>query len=203
MNNSEERYKPTNDYIFSRIFGHKKNWELLKDLLEAILPHIKIKKILIVKQFSLVKQTMKNRGGTLDILAVLNDNTKVNIEMQINDYGNTIERSVFYDSGIYHESLYKNENYNKAPNVIGIWILDYNLFDDGPFHEVARLKRDFENKVLTDKIELHYIQLPKFKEKCKRISSKLEQWLTFIINDNTEEVKMIDNEYVQKAELLE
>lgn len=65
MNNSEERYKPTNDYIFSRIFGHKKNWELLKDLLEAILPHIKIKKILIVKQFSLVKQTMKNRGGTV------------------------------------------------------------------------------------------------------------------------------------------
>ena len=28
-------YKPTNDYVFSRIFGYKKNWELLKDLLEA------------------------------------------------------------------------------------------------------------------------------------------------------------------------
>ena len=200
MNNNEERYKPTNDYIFSHIFGHKKNWELLKDLLEAILPHIQIKNILLVKQFSLAKQTLRNKGSTLDILAGLNNDTKVNIEMQVTDLKNTIERSLFYDAGIYHESLYKNENYKNAPRVIGIWILDYNLFDDGPFHEIAKLKREYENTVLTDKMELHYIQLPKFKEKCKRISSKLEQWLTFIINDNTEEVKMIDNEYVQKAE---
>ena len=183
MSNSEERYKPTNDYVFSRIFGNKKNWKLLRDLLEAILPHIKIKKILLVKQFSLFKQAINNRGGTLDILAILNDDTRVNIEMQVIDYKNTIERSIFYDVGVYHESLNKNENYKNAPRVIGIWILDYNLFDDGPFHEIARLKRDHGNKVLTDKMEFHYIQLPKFKEKCRRISVNLEQWLTFIIND--------------------
>ena len=51
-------YKPTNDYVFSRIFGYKRNWELLKDLLEAILPDIKIKKIELVKQYSLDKETI-------------------------------------------------------------------------------------------------------------------------------------------------
>ena len=92
MVNNSVRYKPTNDYIFSRIFGNKKNWELLKDFLEAILPHIKIRKILLVKQFSLVKQTMQNRGGTLDILAVLNDDTKFiiynfqNLEKNVKEY---------------------------------------------------------------------------------------------------------------------
>ncbi|MBQ3414397.1 MAG: Rpn family recombination-promoting nuclease/putative transposase [Clostridia bacterium] len=54
--------------------------------------------------------------------------------------------------------------------------------------------------VLTDKLEIHYIQLPKFKEKCKRISNKLEEWLTFIQNENLEAIRMIDNKYVQKAE---
>ena len=54
-----------------------------------------------------------------------------------------------------------------------------------------------ENKLLTDKYELHYIQLPKFKRKCQRISTKLEQWLTFFIN---EEIKSMNNELVQKAE---
>ena len=34
---------------------------------------------------------------------------------------------------------------------------------------------------------MHYIQLPKFKKKCKHISTALEQWLTFIINDDLEE----------------
>jgi len=71
---------------------------------------------------------------------------------------------------------------------------------NGPFHEIARLKRDYENIVLTNKFEIHYIQLPKFKKKCKRISNKLEEWLTFISNDNLEEINMIENEYVKKAE---
>ena len=193
-------YKPTNDYVFSRIFGYKKNWELLKDLLEAILPDIPIKKIKLVKQYTLDKDTIKNRGAVLDVLAELNDNTTVNVEMQMTDYENTIERSVFYDSGVYHEGLIKNEDFKNANRVIGIWILGYNIFENGPFHEIARMRREYENILLTDKIELHYIQLPKFKEKCKRISSKLEQWLTFILNEDTEEVKMIDNEFVQRAE---
>ena len=193
-------YKPTNDYVFSRIFGYKKNWELLKDLLEAILPDIPIKKIKLVKQYSLDKDTVKNRGAVLDVLAELNDNTTVNVEMQMTDYENTVERSVFYDSGIYHEGLVKNEDFKNAKRVIGIWILGYNIFESGPFHEIAKLRREYENILLTDKMELHYIQLPKFKEKCKRISSKLEQWLTFILNEDVEEVKMIDNEFVQRAE---
>jgi len=71
---------------------------------------------------------------------------------------------------------------------------------NGPFHEIVRLKRDYENIVLTNKFEIHYIQLPKFKKKCKRISNKLEEWLTFISNENLEEINMIENEYVKKAE---
>lgn len=196
----KKKYKPTNDYVFSRIFGYKKNWELLKDLLEAILVDINIKKIELVKQYTLDKDTIKDRGAVLDVLAVLNDDTTVNIEMQMKDYKNTIERSIFNDSGVYHENLTKNEDFKNAKRVIGIWILCYNIFDAGPFHEIAKLRRDYEYTLLTDKMEYHYIQLPKFKEKCKRISNKLEQWLTFIINEDVEEIKMIDNEFVQKAE---
>ena len=47
---------------------------------------------------------------------------------------------------------------------------------------------------------MHYLQLPKFKQKCKRISNKLEEWLTFISFENMEELKMIENEKVKKAE---
>lgn len=96
--------------------------------------------------------------------------------------------------------LQKNQQFKKAKRTIGIWFLCYNIFEEGSFHEVARLKRDYENILLTEKMEFHYIQLPKFREKCKRVSNKLEEWLTFIVNDNTEAVKMIENEYIQKAE---
>ena len=47
---------------------------------------------------------------------------------------------------------------------------------------------------------MHYIQLPKFKKGCKHISTALEQWLTFIINDDLEEVKNMDNKLIHDAQ---
>lgn len=193
-------YKPTNDYMFKRIFGHKKNADLLKDLLEGILPDIKIASLEVKQQVSLEKEIMSDKLGILDVVATLDDGTIVNIEMQVKDFENTVDRSLFYEAGLFHESLKVKQDYAEIPKVIGIWIMTYDIFDEGPFHERARLRRDYEDILLTDKFELHYIQLPKFKRKCKRISSKLDEWLTFIINNNLEEISMINNEYVKKAE---
>lgn len=192
--------KPTNDFIFKKLFGNSKNENLLKDLLESILTDIKISSIKINKDVSLERQLITDKLGILDIVATLNNNTKINIEMQVKNYYNTVDRSLFYGTGIYHENLNSGEDYTSIPRSISIWITNFDVFEEGPFHEIARLKRDYENIILTDKLELHYIQLPKFKKKCKRISSKLEEWLTFIINENMEAIKMSENENIKKAE---
>lgn len=192
--------KPTNDYIFKKIFGVKKNEDLLKNLLQAILTDLKIKKVQIQKDVSLERQHIQEKLGILDIAATLDDNTRVNVEMQVKDYDNTIDRSLFYETSLFHESLEAGHDYIEMARTISIWITGFDVFDEGPFHERAMLKRDYENIILTDKMEIHYIQLPKFKKKCKRISNELEQWLTFIQNDNVEEIRMIDNKYIQKAE---
>lgn len=194
------RLKPTNDFIFKKIFGQTENADLLKDLLESILTDIKIDKVELNKDVSLERKMITDKLGILDVLATLNDDTKVNIEMQVKNYHNTVERSLFYGTGIYRENLDEGEDYIDIPTSISIWITDYNVFEEGPFHEKARLRRDFENKVLTNKLQLHYIQLPKFRAKCKRISSKLEEWLTFIENENLEAIKMSNNENIKKAE---
>ena len=192
--------KPTNDYIFKKIFGVNKNKDLLKDLLQAILTDLKIEKVQIQKDVSLERQHIQEKLGIMDITATLNDKTRVNVEMQVKDYDNTIDRSIFYETSLFHESLESGQDYIEMSRTISIWITKFDIFEEGPFHETARLKRDYENIVLTDKMEIHYIQLPKFKKKCKRISNALEQWLTFILNENVEAIRMIDNKYIQKAE---
>ena len=195
------KYKPTNDYMFSRVFGDSDCREILKNFLQSILTDIQIVSIDSVKQAHLDAVTIKKKFSRMDILATLNNNIKVNIEMQMDNNYNTIDRSLYYAEKLSIKDLEAKQDYTDIPKTIGIWILDYNLFEeDAPFHEITRLRRDYNYKILTDKLEMHYILLPKFKKKCKHISSALEQWLTFIINDDLEEIKNMDNELIQNAE---
>ncbi len=196
-----ELLKPTNDYVFKRIFGQKKNSDILKDLLQAILPNWNIKNVEPRQEVQLETDFITDKVCRLDILATLDDGTKVDIEMQMRNYNDIEARSLFYTTREYHQSLENGQDYIEIPKSIGIWISNFNVFnDEGPFHEIVRLRRDYENQIFTDKIEMHYLQLPKFKQKCKRISNKLEEWLTFISFENMEELKMIENEKVKKAE---
>ena len=196
-----ELLKPTNDYVFKRIFGQKKNSDILKDLLQAILPNWNIKNVEPKQEVQLETNLITDKVCRLDILATLDDGTRVDIEMQMKNYNDIEARSLFYTTREYHQSLGAGQSYIEIPKSIGIWILNFNVFnDEGPFHEIVRLRRDYENKIFTDKIEMHYLQLPKFKQKCKRISNKLDEWLVFISLENMEELRMIENEKVKKAE---
>ena len=88
--------KPTNDFVFKKLFGEEKNVDILKDLIQSILPELKIAKVVINKDVSLERKLITDKLGILDVMATLNDNTKINIEMQVEDLHNTIERSIFY-----------------------------------------------------------------------------------------------------------
>ena len=190
----------TNDYIFKKIFSKKGNESILIDFLIGVL-EIPIEKIEVQAEVSLEKQLEENKLGRLDIVAVLNDNTIVNIEIQVSNQFNFIERSLYYWSGNYYNNLKAGENYRKAKKTITINILNYDIFDEGPFHEIARLKRDYKGQLLTDKIEIHFIQISKFLKEKRGTRTKLEQWMQFISQSNKKEVELAvkENKEIKKA----
>ena len=57
-----------------------------------------------------------------------------------------------------------------------------------------------EQDLLTDRIEIHYIELKKFIKKNPKMSSKLEQWLWLIVGEE-EKVKMASekNKTIEKV----
>ena len=196
----ETKIPVTNDYIFKKIFSKKGNESILKDFLIGIL-NIPIEKIKVQAEVSLEKQLEENKLGRLDILAILNDDTIVNIEVQVLNQYNFIERSLYYWSGNYYNDLKEGENYRKAKRTIAINLLNYEIFKEGPFHEIGRLKRDYQNRILTDKIEMHFIQIPKFLKEKRGTKTKLEQWMQFISQTNKREVEiaMQENEQIKRA----
>ena len=129
-----EEIKLTNDYVFKKIFRKHGNENILKELLISIL-NIQIKEIEILHDVHLERETQENKEGILDIKATLNNNIIVNIEMQVRNEHNMIDRSLYYWSKLYSKSLSKKQDYIETNKTIAINILDYNIFDEGPYHE--------------------------------------------------------------------
>lgn len=194
--------KLTNDFIFKKVFGKQGNESILKNFLEAILK-IKIEKIEVRPEVELEKELINDKTGILDIEAIIDEETIIDIEMQMRDQYNMIERSLFYWAGLYHNVLKKNEEYEENRKAITINILNFNLFKEGPYHEIVELKRKYKNIKLTDKLEMHFIQLEKFKQEGrKKENRELWNWLTFISNKDKKEVEKImeENKEIKKAQ---
>ena len=143
----------TNDYIFKRLFSKKGNEDILKDLLEGIL-EIPIKEVEVMQEVELERVDIKDKLGVLDIKAIINENITVNIEMQIVDEKNMIERTLYYWAGLYYTGLKRGKDYKLNNKVITINILMYNIFKKESYHTIATI-RDNENKEkITDRLEI-------------------------------------------------
>ena len=87
--------------------------------------------------------------GIVDVLAELNDDTKINIELQIKVIHNWDKRQLYYLCRVYVEELGRGEDYGRLKKCMGISILDFNLSDRKEYYEgiafierVRRLRQD-------------------------------------------------------------
>ena len=200
MNNKKLNLK--NDIIFKAFFGKKGNEEFLIDFLEALLK-IKITKIEIQEDVNLEQLSFKEKGGKLDIQAILNDGVIANIEMQVRNNHNMEVRTTFYASKIMSRETSRGEDYRNIKKIILINILGYNMFKkyDEYIHKTAIVLDGHREEIVIDNIEWWFIELPKFRKMHKNINSKIDQWLLFIDDEEKELVKMAEekNQTLQKA----
>ena len=201
MNKTKVR-ELTEDYIFKRVFGKKGNEDILKDLLESIL-EIKIAQIEVLIGAEIEKEKIEDKLGIIDLKATINKETTVDIEIQVKDYHNMIERSTFYIAGLYHTGLKRGEAYEENNKVIGINILMFNVFEWEKIHSKGVLKESELNEVMTDKLELHFLELPKLIENKEEGNKRLRQWLEFIYNKRKGEIEVAvkENEKIAKAQV--
>jgi len=112
----------------------------------------------------LTKEMIFDKTGRLDIRAKTADGMQIDIEVQINNQKNIDKRTLFYWGKLFLEGIKQGEDYIKLAKVITINILDFDYLDIPKFHSQYHLWEDGEeNYLLTDLIEVHFIELPKFK----------------------------------------
>ena len=194
-----ERLPLTSDYVFKRIFGQEENKGALKDLLESILD-VKINKIEINNP-EIPKNYYDSKFGILDLKVTLDDKTVVDVEVQMQNRHNMDQRDNYYLASNYVNGIKEGEPYTSCKKSIVISILNFNYYKRNEYHSVARMifeepkeeeRVDMgykeEDKYASKYLELHIIELPKFRKKNPEVHTKLEQWL-WIFEGSEEEME--------------
>ncbi len=186
-----------NDYAFKRIFGTEENTDILQDLLECILdilPENIAGLELLDKEFH--KEILTEKLGILDIKLRLKDETIINIEIQNRWRGDFPERSVYYWSKMYNESIKQGQDYTNLPKCITINLIGKGFNKNKRLHNKYFVMEKDTKEPLFSKLEIHIINLETAKlleesnykdTKTKRLLS----WLKFIETDDREVRKML------------
>lgn len=199
---------PKMDFVFKRIFGNENRPNVLISFLNAVLTPVDPIKSVSLKDTTIEKSHLEDKYSRLDVKAMTNKGEHINIEIQLKDEYNMIKRSLYYWSKLYEGQLESGENYQKLSRTICINLLDFNLLNHSNFHSVYRLKDCRTNEELTDVMELHFIELKKMKDvqRVEDVKSKLEAWLYFINQPDSELVQELEKVEIEikeaKAELV-
>ena len=203
QNKKIKRYPPKMDIIFQAIFGEVGSENITKDFLEKILKR-KIEKISLDKNPILRRELKDEKLGVLDIVTELDGKEKCNIEMQLIDKNNIIERMLYYWSKMYTKQIKAGDDYNKLEKTIVILIADFNIkgLEEVEYHSTWKIieTNSVKKLILTDKFELDIIELSKIKGR-ENEKDQLLDWLIFLENPESERVarKMEENENLKEA----
>ena len=146
------------DEVFKELL---RNPIILRHFIGDILgiPQSRLRSVRLRNTF-LWRRYRKEKLGILDVAVELNDDTKIDIELQVKVYDSWDKRQLFYLSKLFTEDLLTGQDYSRLKKCVGISILDFNLTDRKKYHSVYRL-RDEEGNEFSDILELHIVELKK------------------------------------------
>ena len=196
------KYVIKNDIIFKYLFSNR---EILKSFLEAFLNKT-IKRLKVKEQFNVKAKNFFEKACYLDIYAIIDNSNIVNLEMQRKEIDEYVQRIFIYHSALVISQVSRGEDYSKLKNIISINILDYILFEDiEKYHTVWRYREDDNLEHLPlNSDEMHFIELPKFRNTVPDFDDKLNQWLAYIDETNPKWVKevMSKNKVINSANTM-
>ena len=191
---------PKMDFIFKNIFGSENNKEILISFLNATLKSKDKIKSVFIKNGDIEKEHLSDKFSRLDIKAITDKNEHVNIEIQMKNEYNMIQRTLYYWAKLYEGQLKEGDNYSKLSRTICINILNFSYLNNDKFHSAFRLKDIETNDELTDIQEIHFIEVPKLKDNSDE-KDMLVAWTEFLKDPESEKVRTLEMsiEEIRKA----
>ena len=158
-----------NDYVFRRIYGsdNEESRAALIGLLNIILERkedpitsIELKNPIDPGEWQAGKET------TMDIKAETGSKEILDIEMQVDNLTFYPDRALFYGGKLVNSALQMGEPYGKMKKSIVVSIIKEKLFhEEIPCHSIFGVREKETGYLLSDRLELHFLELGKVNPK--------------------------------------
>ncbi len=174
---------PKTDFAFKKIFGSNKSKDILISFLNAIVyqGNQTIQDLEIINPYN-PPATPILKDSYLDVRAVLDNQSKVIIEMQVINVEAFEKRIVYNLAKTYSNQLKSGQGYSHLQPVIALTIVDFEMFENNSdvitfwtFREEKRLM-----KYPDETLKMVFVELPKFKQKLDELETISDKWIYFI-----------------------
>ncbi len=191
MNNKE--ISRMNDYFARYLLGQRENEPLLLNFINAVMRDNDLEEfasVTVTNPYNLKEHSTESET-IVDVKAITSSGEKVIIEVQVQGNKTFFDRVLEYWARTYRAERIKNENgieVRRFMPVISINIVDFTMFDDIDFAHTSHMIHCVQNKkVSNDKLEIHFLELPKMHMAVKE--DELKTWLSYFGSKDFEREK--------------
>lgn len=181
----------TNDYLFKALLQES---ERTRKAIICSIMHYDPKSVtdVLIKNPIVLGDTIDEKDIILDVNVCLNGGVMIDLEMQVVNHRDWIERSIYYVSRNYANLETGNIYLNVLPS-IQIGFLDYTLFTDSPaFHSTYMLMDTKTSRKYSDKFQIKVIDLTQIELATDEDKSyNIDRWARFFKAKTWEELDMI------------
>ena len=186
---NKKPFNALNDCFIRYFFTDKGGEKVLLDFINAVMISADMKTfkaVEILNPFNL-KKNYSDKETIVDVKCITKNGTVVIIEVQLSVNSRFPERILYYWSSNYSKLLKKGEEYEDLTPVISINLLNFNLNKKSSNVHSCYMIYDTKNaRLLTDHLQIHIIELKKFKFKGNDLKKDLNYWLGFFTNKDME-----------------
>ena len=204
--NTKEYFNPLNDYFMRYMFAKEGHEHILLNLINSVRADYNqetFEELKVLNTFNL-KETINDKQSIVDVRAITKSGETVLVEIQRVGNQSFVYRSLYYWAKGYVSNLRNNEKYNDLKQVIVINILDFNLLKDiDKEHSCYVIKELETNHILTNHLEMHFLELPKYLSSNSSLTDELNAWFYFLtIKDKREKMEEIMKMLVKKNPIM-
>ena len=198
-----KKFVAKSNYVLRRVINNQENLDIIKDFIEAILK-IEISEIILRPYLNKLSKYLpeEENFGIADVRIKTKEDEEINVGIQFIDGYFVQNKMLLYFAQI-HANQEEHEVNNNFARTITINILDFNYFKSDEFHKVIKLKQDSQN-FIEENIELHVIELLKFKNSNQDIENRENAWIAYLEGSDENLITTVTEKFdkIQKLDKL-